>query len=87
MEKKATKSFKIGECAIGGIIQATTEPKTKTVIVAALDYNSKEVVMVKTFSTNDLTSRNSIDNFLNELTSSYYADKVMKFIQANTGVI
>lgn len=77
----ATKSFKIGECAVGGIIKVVITGKV--IQIEALDYYSKKQVMVGTISSNEEGSRRKIDNFLNELTSSYYAGKVMEYIEKN----
>lgn len=72
------KQFKIGEYAIGGIIAIN---KTKTAVkIEALDYHDKHII----FSANyDLNEKNEINNFLNELTSCYYADKITEFIYKN----
>jgi hypothetical protein len=72
------KQFKIGEYAIGGIISIN---KTKTnVRIEALDYNTKNIILGGYYN---LTSKNEINNFLNLLTSCYYADKITEFIYKN----
>jgi len=77
----AKKTFKIGEYAIGGIIQvcATSE----SVTIDALDWNSKQKIMGREFQVRATNVTNEMDNYLNELTSSYYADKVLDFIKEN----
>jgi hypothetical protein len=70
------KTFKIGEYAIGGII--TADVNTSTVTITAKDWDTKEVVRSSTFS---LDSLFDIEMYLNELTSVYFADKVMDFIK------
>ena len=75
----ATKSFKIGEYAVGGIIRV--EITGKVIQIKALDYNTKEEVQTGTTDTTDLNAERKVDNFLNELTSYYYAEKVMKWIK------
>ena len=75
----ATKSFKIGEYAVGGIIKV--EITGKVIQVKALDYNTKEVVESGTTDTTDPSAERKIDNFLNELTSYYYAEKVLNWIK------
>jgi len=83
-----TKQFKIGECAVGGIIKINTESKNNlhTITIAALDWYSKQELFSATFQSNHLQSiddiiENEIDNYLNELTTSYYADKIINYIK------
>lgn len=78
----ATKSFKIGEYAVGGIIKV--ELKGKMLSVKALDYNSKNEVMSGSIMTDEYDAYWKTMNYLNELTSSYYADKIMEFIKSKT---
>jgi len=78
----AKKSFKIGEYAVGGIIQV--ELKGKMLSVKALDYNSKREVQSGSILTDEYNAYWKTMNYLNELTSSYYADKIMKFIESKT---
>lgn len=79
----ASKQFKIGEYAIGGIIKVTTN--LTTITIQALDYNSKNEVMSQTFDLDDSNYWN-IKDYLSELTSSYYEDKVMKYIEETTNL-
>lgn len=72
----ATKQFKIGEYAIGGIIKVDIG---NTISIKALDYYSKKVVLENTFAKSD-SSYWDINDFLNELTSSYYADMIQNYI-------
>jgi hypothetical protein len=82
-----TKMFKIGEYAIGGIIKVDIIKNSDVVggevAISALDWNTKQPVQGSRFVA---TNTMSIDNYLNELTSSYFAGKVMEWIQENTGV-
>lgn len=73
------KQFKIGEYAIGGIINVET--KNDVLKVEALDYVSKNVVMEDKFHTQNYDFVNQVDNFLHELTTSYYADKILTYIK------
>lgn len=78
----ATKTFKIGECAIGGIIQVKTT--SNIVKIKALDWHTKEVVMEDSFLIEDsffYDPFQRVDDYLNELTSCYYADKVLSWIK------
>jgi hypothetical protein len=76
------KSFKIGEYAVGGIIQV--ELKGKLLSVKALDYYSKNEVVSGSILTDEYDAYWKTMNYLNELTSSYYADKIMEFIKSKT---
>jgi len=75
-----TKQFKIGECAVGGIIKINTENKNNlhTITIAALDWYSKQELFSATFGMDD---ERKIDNYLNELTTSYYSDKIINYIK------
>ena len=78
-----TKQFKIGEYAIGGIIKVSKikvkdKHFTDHVMIEALDYNTKEVVISSRFFD---WGDEAMSNFLNELTSSYYADKILDYIK------
>ena len=77
----ATKTFKIGEYAIGGIIQVRTT--SQSISIDALDWNSRQKIMGREFQVRAVNVTNEMDNYLNELTSSYYANKVMDFIKEN----
>lgn len=77
---QATKSFKIGEYAVGGIIKA--EVKGKVILIKALDYYSKKEVQTGSVLATENNAKFKLDNFLNELTSSYYADKILKWVES-----
>lgn len=79
----ATKSFKIGEYAIGGIIKVNVD--LTTITIQALDYHSKAVVSENTYDLDD-ESYWKINDYLNELTSSYYAEKVMEYIEKTSSI-
>ncbi len=70
----ATKLWK-SEWHSGGSIRATTDEKKKKVTfqVSGHDY---------TFDTNDSRAETKIDAFLFEVTSSYYADEIMKWVKS-----
>ena len=73
----AKKTWKIGEYAKGGIIQSIVIGDTITIL-------GKEWVSKEVFT--KLTVRNSGDayrelsNFLNDLTTNYYSDKIMDWV-------
>ena len=73
------KTFKIGEYAIGGII--AVEINGGAVTISAKDWDTKNTIMSESYSTDRLFEA---EMYLNELTSCYYADKVMNFIKSNS---
>jgi len=77
---QATKSFKIGEYAVGGIIRV--EVKGKVIIIKALDYNTKEMLRAGSTTTDTQGVESQITDFLEELTSYYYAEKIMAWIKS-----
>ena len=77
----AKKTFKIGEYAVGGIIQVCTT--SDTINIDALDWTTKEKIIGREFRINMFDVEYEIFKYLNELTSSYYADKVTDFIKEN----
>lgn len=73
----STKQFKIGEYCMGGIIQVNIQ--NSIVLISALDYSTKQIIMSRNFNIND---RGGIDEYLNDLTSCYYADNVLNYINS-----
>ena len=73
------KQFKIGEYAIGGIIDVTI--KDNEITIACLDYNTKNKIVGETFDANGVDSDFAISETLHEYTSSYYAEKVFDYIK------
>lgn len=71
-----TKSFKIGEYAVGGIIKVTD--KNGYLTIEALDYNTKAKVWGRTFDPD--TNGMDVVDYLNTLTSYYWADKILDWI-------
>ena len=80
----ATKTFKIGEYAMGGIIQVKVTGKIIQVFVKEWDTN--EVLRTGTTSTEDDGVERKLSDFLNDVTSHYYAEQVMKWIKEKTGL-
>ena len=78
----AQKTFKIGEYAIGGII--TVRIVDTIVGINALDWNTKRVVMNDTFQIRGVYGPDfqHVDNYLNELTTCYYAGKILDWIKS-----
>jgi hypothetical protein len=75
-----TKSFKIGEYAIGGIIRV--ERIEDVITVEAIDWVSKQTIMEDRFHIERSGFLNQIDHFLHELTTSYYSDKILSHIKS-----
>ena len=75
----ATKSFKIGECAVGGIIKV--DINGKLIQIKALDWTSRTEVSSGSAMTDDYQSSRKIENYLNDLTTFYHAEKVMDWIK------
>jgi hypothetical protein len=73
------KTFRIGEYCKGGIL--TVEITGKLIVIKALDWNSKKQISVGTMTADERQAQWKIDNYLNDLTSSYYASKVMDWIK------
>jgi hypothetical protein len=70
------KQFRIGEYAVGGIIKV--DKGAKIVRIQALDWDDKDVLRSKTFPVEYV---DAMDEFLNDLTTSYYADKIIDYIK------
>ena len=75
------KTFKIGECAVGGIIQAIVS-EDKTVVRIRNATMQRETIEIRVFRWPlDLFN---IEMFLYGLTTSYYAVKIIEWIQGKT---
>lgn len=72
------KLFKIGEYAIGGIIKAQYDKDNDEVTLTALDWDTNKPVRASE-SSDDL---GYIQNVLWDWTSSYHADNVIEWLQA-----
>ncbi len=90
----ATKTFKIGEYCKGGVI--TVEASKRTVLIQAKEWdmsagttrgsnqsNAKEWNRLEVF-TNSNNAERQLDNFLFDLTTSYYAGQIMDWIKTKT---
>ena len=76
-----TKTFKIGETALGGTIKVVI-PKTLTTIkidVIDSNYNTKKLINQYIYYSFD---RNRIDRDLFQITSSYWTDKILSWINS-----
>jgi len=75
----AKRSFKIGERCVGGIIQV--EITGNKIVMRALDYYSKKEVMSGVVMSNEEDAKWKADLFLSNLSTSFHADKVIKWIE------
>jgi len=94
---KATKTWKIGEYCKGGIITVEIRGKVVHIIGKEWDYsagdrkssnqsNAKEWTRLTLGLYSTYLSADAYDkcsDFLNDLTTSYYADEIIKWIKAN----
>jgi hypothetical protein len=83
-----TKTFKIGEYCMGGIITVTIK---KDIKIECKDWDSKKVISMNTYPIKkyDHFEKNvvwQIDDYLNDLTSSYYAEQVMEYIKSKADI-
>lgn len=75
-----TKTFNIGEYAIGGRIKVTL---TKSVLqIQALDWATRSVVRQQTFQVDCDQGITDATWFLGDLTTSYYADQIISFVKS-----
>ena len=74
-----TKTFKIGEYAVGGTIRVSI-PKTLTTIkIDVIDSNFKTNKLLNQYIYYSF-DRNRIDRDLFQITSSYWSDKILEYI-------
>ncbi len=88
----ATKTFKIGEYASGGIITAETSKTSVTIINKEWDYskgtnrssdqsNAKELHRIEV-GIQDAESERKLTNYLNDITTHYYSEQVMDWVRS-----
>jgi len=74
-----TKTFKIGEYAVGGTIRVSI-PKTLTTIkIDVIDSNFKTKKLLNQYIYYSF-DRNRIDRDLFQITSGYWSDKILDYI-------
>ena len=78
-----TKQFKIGECAIGGIIKVSINDLS--IVIQAVDYFSKNLILNNEFPNTQESYWKMVD-YVGNITTSYYTDKVMEYITENSNV-
>jgi hypothetical protein len=90
----ASKTFKIGEYCQGGIITVETKGNNVTIIGKEWDYSkgtrrgsdqsgAKEFCRLEVDAEIGDADRR-ISEYLNDLTTSYYTDEIMKWIESKT---
>lgn len=93
----ATKTWKIGEYAKGGIITVEIRGKIISVIGKEWDMSAgcrrssnqsgaKEFTRGTCVAT-DWGARRKLEDFLNDLTSSYYAGKILEWIESKVNLL
>lgn len=80
-----TKTWKIGESCIGGVIQAKISenayfPSSTTVKILVKEWNTGEIIHSDIFGR---IHESRLENHLNEMTTSYYASKIMEWVKEN----
>ena len=80
----ASKTFKIGECAVGGIIRVNTNGET--VEVRSMDWNTNDILSKYEINLKREGARQDIVNVLEELTTHYYADNIMKWLETKVTI-
>jgi len=74
------KTFKIGEYAVGGKIKILI--KNKTIVITALDWYKDTNIISARYLAYEPNARYNIKGFLNELTTHYYAEKILEWIES-----
>ena len=77
------RTFKIGEQAVGGIIRVRIN--LESIFIQTLDYHTEKEVTRNSFPLSDKSYWLIMDR-LHELTTSYYAERIMKFIEENAEI-
>jgi len=80
-----TKTWKIGEECVGGIIQAkisegTYFPQGTTVKISIKDWETKKILDSQVFGR---IHESRLESFLHDMTTSYHASNVMEWVMAN----
>jgi hypothetical protein len=92
----ATKTFKIGEYAKGGVITAVATKDKITIIGKEWDYtkgsnrgsdqsNAKEFTRLEV-KTNERNADRRLNEFLCDLTTAYYCDMIMDWVYTKTKI-
>ena len=77
----AQKLFKIGEYAAHGKWKVVVSPAGSVVTLIGIDYQTDKAVERKEFTN---PSHNDLADFLNEVMSSYWTDKLIEYVESIT---
>jgi hypothetical protein len=90
----SSKTFKIGEYATGGVITVIATEKKVTIVAKEWDYSkgskkSSDQSGAKEFhrievQTNIRNTDRELENFLLNITTSFYTDQVMSWVKTKT---
>jgi hypothetical protein len=75
----AQKLFKIGEYAAHGKWKVVVSPAGSVVTLIGIDYQTDKEVERKEFTN---PSHNDLADFLNEVMSSYWTDKLIEYVES-----
>lgn len=78
------KTFKIGECAVGGIIEIKINNSKTLIEVRNATWGDNKTIEIRQFRW-ELDSF-KLELYLNELTTSYYASKIRDWVTLSAGV-
>lgn len=76
------KTWKIGEYAIGGIIEAKVNSEGTAVVIRNAEYKTNATISTQLFQWP--LQKFKLEMYLNELTTSYYADKIIQWLMAGS---
>jgi len=76
------KTWKIGEYAIGGIIEAKVNQAGTGVAIRNAEYKDNSTISIRMFRWP--LDKFKVEEYLNELTTSYYADKIIQWLMAGS---
>jgi len=76
------KTWKIGEYAIGGIIEAKVSQDGRAVAIRNAEYKDNSTISTRLFRWP--LDKFRMEQYLNELTTSYYADKIIQWLMAGS---
>ena len=93
---KKTKTWKIGEYAKGGIITVETKGNKVSIINKQWDFSkgtrrssnqtNADVLDRREYDCDSSSPERDISNFLHELTTSYYSDEILKWIESKVDI-
>jgi hypothetical protein len=79
---KRTKTWRIGECCAGGVIQVKISNDKTMVGIRNATWENNETLRTRTFRIGRCGY--DVELFLNDITTLYYASKIIEWIKENT---